>query len=71
MLLKLIFPVIVVWSLVAVVLHFAGVGAFAEWAVTAVPWHWSCLCILWWDLIVAVLCILATLFLKWIITAID
>jgi len=71
MIVKLVFPVIMVWTLVAVILHFAGVGAFAEWAVTAVPWHWSCLCILWWDLIVALLCILLQVFIKWILWVMD
>lgn len=40
--------VAVTWSLVAVILKLASVGAFADWDITAWPWHWSCLCILYW-----------------------
>lgn len=71
MLYKLVFPVITVWTLVAVILHFAGVGAFAEWAVTAVPWHWSCLCIFWWDLIVGFACVLLSILIKFILYKMD
>lgn len=37
-----------IWTIVAVVLHFAGVGAFATWPVIAGPFTWSCLCIEMW-----------------------
>ena len=49
------FEIILIWSLVAVVLHFAGVGKFAEWPVMAVPWKWSCMCIMIWFIIVLAL----------------
>lgn len=62
---KIIFPLIVVWSLVAVILHCSGVGLFAQWPVTALPWHWSCLCILWWDLLVALFCIVVSVICRW------
>lgn len=71
MLFKLVFPVIVVWTLVAVILHFAGVGAFAEWVVTAAPWHWSCLCIFWWDLIVGFACALLSILIRFILYKLD
>lgn len=61
---KIMFPTIVLWSLVAVVLHLCGVGAFAEWPITAWPWHWSCLCILWYDLMLTVILIVALAVLK-------
>lgn len=71
MLLKLIFPVIVVWSLVAVILHCSGVGMFAEWPVTDWPWHWSCLCIFWWDMVVPLACVVILFVFKRIIWLLD
>lgn len=71
MLMKLIFPVIVVWSLVVVILHCSGVGMFAEWPITAWPWHWSCLCIFWLDMVVLLACVVILLVLKWIIWLLD
>lgn len=53
-------PVVAVtWSLVAVILKLANVGAFANWDITAWPWHWSCLCILYWTVIFEIVLILA------------
>ena len=43
--------IVLLWTLVAVVLSLCGIGAFAEWPITAWPWHWSCLCILYWDIV--------------------
>ena len=34
--------IIEIWTIVAIVLHFAGVGAFAEWPAIAGPFTWSC-----------------------------
>jgi len=31
-----------IWTLVALILHFCGVGAFAEWPAIAGPFTWSC-----------------------------
>ena len=45
---------VLLWTIVAVVLTLCGVGAFAQWPITAWPWHWSCLCILYWDLALTV-----------------
>lgn len=41
---------ITIWSLVAIILHFADVGAFKKWPVISWPWKWSCLCLLEWCL---------------------
>lgn len=54
--------VIEIWSILAVVLHFCGVGAFAEWPVIAGPLTWSCLCLEIWVFIVY-FAILALVFL--------
>jgi hypothetical protein len=43
---------IMIWSLVAVILHFSDVGKFKDWPVIAWPWRWSCLCLLEWFLII-------------------
>lgn len=39
-----------VWTIVAVILHFCGVSSFGEWPVIARPWHWSCLCLEMWEI---------------------
>lgn len=41
---------VLVWTLVAVILCLSGVGQFAQWELTAWPWHWSCLCLMYWFL---------------------
>ena len=41
-----------IWSLVAVILHFSDVGKFKDWPVIDWPWRWSCLCLLEWFLII-------------------
>lgn len=46
-----------IWTIVAVILHFAGVGAFAEWPVIAGPFTWSCMCIEMWVFAIAVVLI--------------
>lgn len=40
--------IIELWTIVAVVLHFCGVGCFAEWQVIAGPLTWSCMCLEIW-----------------------
>ena len=63
------FTFVLLWSIVAITLTLCGVGSFAQWNITAWPWHWSCLCILYWDLIltVALIFLLAglKLFVAW------
>ena len=44
--------IVELWSIVAVVLHFVGVGSFAEWPLIAGPTHWSCLCLEIWMFII-------------------
>jgi len=54
---------------VAVILHLVGVGQFAKWELTAWPWYWSCLCLMYWFLILYVellgVVTLITLYSKW------
>lgn len=40
--------IVEVWSVIAVVLHFVGIGSFAEWPIISWPTHWSCLCLEIW-----------------------
>ena len=44
--------VIEIWTLVSVILHFAGVENFKDWPVIAWPTTWSCMCLELWVLIV-------------------
>lgn len=30
---------IILWTIVAIVLNLCGVGDFANWKITALPWH--------------------------------
>lgn len=54
--------VIAIWTLVAIILHFAGVGAFAVWPVIAGPFTWSCCSLVIWDIILTVGIVLFFLF---------
>lgn len=59
------------WTIIAIVLKLCGIGAFAKWDFIAWPWHWSCLCIELWSLILylaIVLCIVAWMLIKYILT---
>lgn len=62
-----IFIFVLLWTLASVILSLCGIGVFAEWAITALPWHWSCLCILYWDLILSGALIFLLLFIKAIV----
>jgi hypothetical protein len=57
-----------IWTIVAIILHFAGVGDFATWPVIASPFSWSCLCLEMWVFILYiaffVFIILGTMFGK-------
>ena len=44
---------VIIWTLVSITLSLCEVGKFAEFPITAWPWNWSCLCILYW---VAIAC---------------
>ena len=54
-----LFPLTVIYTILAVILHFAEVGKFQVWPVTALPWHWSLLCPLYVHLIAGFLIVLA------------
>ena len=41
-----------IWTLIALVLHFCGVGSFAEWPAIAGLFTWSCCTIEIWVFIV-------------------
>lgn len=43
---------IAIWTLIAVILHFVGLGAFANWPVIASPFTWSCACLFIWEVII-------------------
>lgn len=58
---------VLLWTFVAVVLTLCGVGTFASWDITAMPWHWSCLCILYWYIVWTVLLFAILVLLKFII----
>ena len=45
---------IAIWTLVAVILHFVGLGAFANWPVIAGPFTWSCMCLFIWEICIGV-----------------
>ena len=47
--------IIILWSLVAVILHYCEVGKFKDWPVNDWPWKWSCLCLLQWNIIIAII----------------
>lgn len=57
-----------IWTIIAIVLKLCGVGAFASWDIVAMPWHWSCLCIEMWSLILYAL-ILFIILLKAILSS--
>lgn len=58
---------VLLWTVVAVTLTLCGVGAFAQWPVTAWPWHWSCLCILYWYLALTVALFFILFVLKFLV----
>lgn len=52
--LRWVTPILVIWTLVAIILHCCGVGEFAQWPICAWITHWSCMCLLLWDLLIGV-----------------
>ena len=54
-----LFPLTVIYTILAVILHFAEVGKLQVWSVTALPWNWSLLCPLYVHLIAGFLIVLA------------
>lgn len=53
--------VIELWTIVAIILHFCGVGAFASWPVIAGPFTWSCCTLEIWVFIVFIAIVLISL----------
>ena len=50
--------VIEIWTIVAIILHFCGVGAFASWPVIAGPFTWSCCTLELWVFIIYIAIVL-------------
>lgn len=47
---------VAIWSLTAIICKLLGVGAFTAWKLIDWPWHWSCLCIMeWWVIVFVIL----------------
>lgn len=57
--------IVIIWTLVSITLSLCGVGKFAEFPVTAWPWNWSCLFVLYWVAIVSALFVAGTLVFAW------
>ena len=57
--------VVVIWTLASIILSLCGVGKFAEFPITAWPWNWSCLCVLYWTVIVSALFVAGTVGFAW------
>ena len=53
--------VIELWTIVAIILHFCGVGAFASWPVIAGPFTWSCCTLEIWVFTVFIAIVLISL----------
>lgn len=52
-----------IWTLIALVLHFCGIGAFAEWPAIAGPFTWSCCTIeIWLFMFYGIVFVLAVLY---------
>lgn len=52
-----------IWTLIALVLHFCDVGAFAEWPAIAGPFTWSCCTIeIWLFMFYGIVFVLAVLY---------
>ena len=54
------------WTIIAVILHFCGVGSFAEWPIIAGPFTWSCLCVEIWVFIIYAMLLLFLLIIKFL-----
>lgn len=57
--------IVIIWTLVSITLSLCGVGKFAEFPITAWPWNWSCLFVLYWVAIVSALFVAGTLGFAW------
>lgn len=54
------------WTIIAVILHFCGVGDFSEWPIIAGPFTWSCLCVEIWVFIIYAMLLLFLLITKFL-----
>ena len=57
--------IVIIWTLASIILSLCGVGKFAEFPITAWPWNWSCLFVLYWVAIVSALFVAGTLGFAW------
>lgn len=57
--------IVIIWTVVSITLSLCGVGKFAEFPITAWPWNWSCLFVLYWVAIVSALFVAGTLGFAW------
>lgn len=57
--------IVIIWTLASVILSLCGVGKFAEFPITAWPWDWSCLFVLYWTVIVSALFVVGTVGFAW------
>ena len=57
--------IVIIWTLASVILNLCGVGKFADFPITAWPWEWSCLFVLYWAVIVSALLAAGTIGLAW------
>lgn len=57
--------IVIIWTLVSITLSLCGVGKFAEFPITAWPWNWSCLFVLYWVAIVSALFVAGTVGFAW------
>lgn len=57
--------IVIIWTLVSIILSLCGVGKFAEFPITAWPWNWSCLFVLYWSVIVSALFVAGTVGFAW------
>lgn len=57
--------IVIIWTLASITLSLCGVGKFAEFPITAWPWNWSCLFVLYWVAIVSALFVAGTVGFAW------
>lgn len=57
--------IVIIWTLASIILSLCGVGKFAEFPITAWPWNWSCLFVLYWVAIVSALFVAGTVGFAW------
>lgn len=58
--------IIETWTLVAVILHFCGIEYFANLPVIDWPWHWSCMCLFIWVILLYIVLFILFVALKFL-----